>query len=144
VDLVSWKAPVRNYDGIQFSELRKKVEGKYNAFHDALSAHYYNERNTKIEDRTKFIYDDLDYGILDKEKFDKLHGAIFELCHLALCAENDKAVSDIASKGTSIVEPVDTERLDPYVDDGKMVRRSDESTLNINLLKGDGLEIILK
>ena len=55
----------RNFDGIQFEEIRKKIDGKYNQMHDELSDCYYNKKPYQ------------DYGILDKETFDKLHGAIF-------------------------------------------------------------------
>lgn len=55
----------RNFEGIQFAELRKKIDGKYNAVHDELSDCYYNKKPFRT------------YGVLDKETFDKLHGLIF-------------------------------------------------------------------
>lgn len=37
-----WKIPERNYEGMQFENLRKEVDAPYNEFHDALSIAYYN------------------------------------------------------------------------------------------------------
>ncbi len=55
----------RNFDKIQFEDLRKDIDPKYNNLHDELTDCYYK----KISFRN--------YGILTKEQFDKLHGLIF-------------------------------------------------------------------
>ena len=55
----------RNFNNIQFAKLRKKVDPKFDEIHDELSDCYYNQ---------KFFRD---YGLLDKESFDRLHGLIF-------------------------------------------------------------------
>jgi len=68
----------RNFNGIQFSELRKKIDGKYNLVHDELSDCYYNKKPFG------------EYGILTKEVFDKLHGLIFLLRDVEFHQENLK------------------------------------------------------
>lgn len=62
-------AAERNYDGIQYEDLRKIIDPKFNQVHDALSQAYYEEK--------EFSWKGTDYGTLDKETFDKLHGLIF-------------------------------------------------------------------
>ena len=62
---MAYKKPIRNFDGIQFEELRKELDHKYNAVHDELSDAYYNQRPFR------------EYGILSKDAFDELHGLIF-------------------------------------------------------------------
>ena len=69
---------VRNFDRIQFSDLRKIVDPPFNDVHDELSDCYYNEKPFRT------------YGILDKETFDKLHGLIFYLRDIALNEANEK------------------------------------------------------
>ena len=59
-----YKKSKRNYEGVQFGELRKRMEKPHTDAHDELSAAYYEKRPYK------------DRGILDKETFDKLHGLI--------------------------------------------------------------------
>lgn len=68
----------RNFDGIQFEELRKVVDGKFNDVHDELSDCYYNRKPFR------------EYGVLDKETFDGLHGLIWHLYDVALDDENTK------------------------------------------------------
>jgi hypothetical protein len=58
--------PNRNFDKIQFADIRKDLDPKFNDIHDELTRCYYG----------RLSY--LDYGILDKETFDKLHGLIFD------------------------------------------------------------------
>ena len=64
---MSWKAPKRNLDGIQFAELRATVDPKFNNVHDELSECYYTGKPFR------------NYGVLDKNSFDKLHGLIFKM-----------------------------------------------------------------
>ena len=73
-----YKLPQRNWEGIQFEEVRKKVDPKFNEIHDELSDCYYDKKPFRT------------YGILTKEQFDKLHGLIFLLRDIALDKENEK------------------------------------------------------
>ena len=68
----------RNFAGIQFEEIRKTLDAKYNQVHDELSDCYYAG--------TPFRED----GILTKEQFDKLHGLIFLKREVNFHAENVK------------------------------------------------------
>lgn len=70
--------PQRNFDGIQYENLRKIVDQKFNNAHDELSDCYYNQKPFRA------------YGILTKEQFDKLHGLIFLLRDAAFHDENLK------------------------------------------------------
>jgi hypothetical protein len=56
--------PERNYSGIQFEQIRQKIDPDYTDAHDELSQAYYDKKPYR------------DMGILDKETFDKLHGLI--------------------------------------------------------------------
>jgi hypothetical protein len=68
----------RNFDGIQFEELRKKVDGRFNDVHDELSDCYYGGKPFRS------------YGVLAKDRFDRLHGLIWHLHEIALDGENAK------------------------------------------------------
>lgn len=71
----------RNYEGVQFSELRQKIETQYTDLHDELSAAYYNKKPFR------------EYGILTKEKFEALHSLIFEMLAVKFHEENLKLPS---------------------------------------------------
>ena len=73
-----FKKTTRNFDNVQFSDLRKKVDGEFNDLHDELSECYYDKKPFR------------DYGILDKETFDKLHGLVFMKRDVRLNDENEK------------------------------------------------------
>lgn len=68
----------RNFDNIQFAGLRKKVDPKFNTVHDELSDCYYNKKSFR------------NYGILNKNTFDKLHGLIFHLRYVDFYQESLK------------------------------------------------------
>ena len=101
----------RNYDNIQFAELRQNIEQKYNNLHDELSSCYYGKKPFR------------DMGILDKETFDKLHGLIFlELevefhdAHESLSQEKkyqkySKSATDLLETKNKIAE-LKSEKLD--------------------------------
>lgn len=72
----------RNFESIEFSELRKVVDPQFNACHDELSDCFYNKR--------EFIWRGKSYGILEKNQFDKIHGLIFLQRTLAFHAANQK------------------------------------------------------
>lgn len=64
-----YRTTIRNYDNIEFDEIRRAIDDKYNQAHDELSRAYYEKK--------PFVWRGKDYGILDKDTFDKLHGLIF-------------------------------------------------------------------
>ena len=68
----------RNFEGIQFAELRKVIDPKYNEVHDELTDCYRNKKPFK------------NYSVLDKETFDKLHGLIFHIRDVEFHEENLK------------------------------------------------------
>ena len=112
----------RNFKGVQFEELRKEIDPKYNTVHDELSDCYYN--NTPFRG----------YGILTKEKFDKLHSLIFQKREVEFHDENlkrpqgkqydEKKYNDITDKDGSVI--------------GKKV---DIAKDKIQELKDEGIEI---
>jgi hypothetical protein len=68
----------RNFDGIHFEKIRKKIDGKFNDAHDELSDCYYQKKPYR------------DKGILTKEQFDILHGLIFFYYDIEFHKENMK------------------------------------------------------
>lgn len=78
---MTWKAPDRNFDKIQFELLRKLIDGKFNQVHDELSDCFYNGKPFRT------------FGILTKEQFDKFHGLIFAMRDITFHQENLKLPS---------------------------------------------------
>ena len=74
--------PQRNYRGVKHEDLRKVVDPKFNKLHDELTECYYEGMPFG------------NYGILDKETFDKLHGLIFLHRDVEFHTENMKLSSD--------------------------------------------------
>ena len=72
----------RNFDRVQFEELRKKIDWKYNLAHDALSQAYYEGQ--------EFIWKGYNYGVLDKVTFDKLQAMIWARYKIMFHQENLK------------------------------------------------------
>ena len=72
----------RNFEKVQYEAVRKNIDHKYNKLHDELSACYYEGR--------PFSNGGVDYGVLDKDTFDKLHGLIFEMLQVEFHQENMK------------------------------------------------------
>lgn len=62
-----FKKPERNFNGIKHEKIRKLIDHKFNQIHDELTDCYYKKKPFR------------QYGVLDKQKFDKLHGLIFLL-----------------------------------------------------------------
>lgn len=121
-----WKAPVRNWEGIQFEALRRQVDPKFNQAHDVLSEAYYEE--------TEFIWKRKNWGVLDKETFDKLHGLIFHLRTLKFHEENKKQ-----SKKAQIPEE---EYNNVYDEKGKLVETNfDIALARIKKLRDEGIEL---
>jgi hypothetical protein len=70
--------PERNYEGVQFGELRKRIEEPYTDLHDELCEAYYDHKPFR------------EYGVLNKELYDELHGLIFQLLAVKFHEENLK------------------------------------------------------
>jgi hypothetical protein len=114
----------RNFDGVQFEGLRKKIDAKYNAAHDELSDCYYNKKPYKT------------YGILDKETFDKLHGLIFQKRDVEFHQENLKK-----PKKDQIPEEQYNEVKDK---DGNVIgKKNEESAAKIKALTDAGLDVAI-
>lgn len=115
----------RNFDGIQFEKLRRKIDPAFNLVHDELSDCYYNQKPFR------------EYGILSKEQFDKLHGLIFLKRDVVFHQENLKQeMKDIIpeDKYNDIVD-FDTKEIK-----GK---KHLESGRRIIELKKEGIELII-
>lgn len=112
----------RNFDNIQFSELRKKVDGKYNEVHDELSDCYYNKKPFRT------------YGVLNKESFEKLHGLIFTMLEVKFHTENLKqAVKD------RIPESTYNEEFD---NDGTVTgKKNEQAILKVSTLNSEGFQL---
>lgn len=120
------KTDGRNYDKIQHEELRRKVDPQFNEIHDVLSDAYYS--------RESFIWGGKNYGILDKDTFDKLHALIYEERMVKFHAEN------LALPKSKRIDE-DEYR---YLRDKDGVVLSDnvsEATITIEEKKGEGFEI---
>ncbi len=121
-----WKAPKRNWKDIQFESLRRLVDPTFNEAHDALSKAFYEKKS--------FIWKGKNWGILDKEMFDKLHGLVFQLRALAFHEENKKQ-----PKKSQIPEE---EYNNVYDAKGKLVERNTDLALaRVKSLKEEGIEL---
>jgi len=60
-----YKKEDRKLDKVQYESIRKKIDKKFNKYHDDLSEAYYNKTAFK------------GFGVLSKETFDKLHALLF-------------------------------------------------------------------
>ncbi len=112
----------RNFDRIQFSELRKIVDEKFNSVHDELSDCYYNNKSFRT------------YGILDKETFDKLHGLIFKMRDVEFHTENLK----LAEK-----DKISEEKYNNIIDkEGKVIgKKNEEAALKVSALNAEGFQL---
>lgn len=137
---MAWTAPTRNFTGVQFADLRKTIDEKFNSFHDALSEHYYSERDLPLLKKSKFLYGGHDYGRLTEKRFNRLHGLCFNLQQLALMDGN-----------ASLTKQYDLAEIDPEITgatvtvDGvtRAMRRSDELRSAVDALKTLGIEVVL-
>lgn len=83
----TWTKPRRNWKGIPFEQLRRKVDVKFNAAHDALTDAYYNYWRHGLSKPWRGF--DVQATPEDsKALFEKLHGLIFHLREVALYEEN--------------------------------------------------------
>lgn len=110
----------RNWDNIQFEELRKVVDPGFNVIHDELSDCYYNEKPFRT------------YGILTKERFDKLHGLIFLKRDIVFHQENLKQLE---------VDRIPEKEYNEIWDDAGNVigKKSDQILIKIAALEAEGL-----
>jgi hypothetical protein len=76
----------RNFDNVQFAEIRKVIDDKYNKIHDELSDCFYNHKPFR------------EYGLLNKEQFDIIHGLIFLKRDNELNKENKTENPEIQQK----------------------------------------------
>lgn len=121
-----WKTPVRNWKGIQFEVLRRQVDPKFNQAHDVLSKAYYEGK--------PLVWKGKDWGILDKETFDKLHGLIFHQRTIAFHVANMKL-----PQSERILEAEYNDVLD--VKGSVILRHTSEATKAIKNLKLQGIEL---
>lgn len=119
-------APYRNFDKIQFEELRKKIDWKYNQAHDALSQAYYEGK--------PFIWQGKDWGILDKNTFEKLQSLLWTKYEIMFYTKNLKQT-----------KPYSESEFNEIRDrDGILIgRKSDMALDRILQLKAEGFEIEL-
>ena len=113
----------RNYNRIQFENLRRVIDHKYNQVHDELSDCYYNKKSFRT------------YGILNKETFDKLHGLIFLERDIEFHSENMKRPEN---------EKYPEEQYNNIVDEKThevIGKRTDKTVQKIQSLKDAGLEL---
>jgi len=115
----------RNFDNIQFEELRKIVDAKFNAVHDELSDCYYNKKSFR------------ECGVLDKETFDKLHGLIFLMRDVEFHNENLKQATD---------KLIPEEKYNLVIDkDGNVIsKKNEDAASKIAELKSEGIELTIE
>lgn len=121
---MTWVAPERNREGIQFANLRARIDEKFDNIHDELSASYY--------DGTPFR----SFGILTKEKFDKLHGLIFHIRDRVFHITN---ILQLPKNRTPIENYNNI-----YAEDGITIigTRSEKATIQIKALRTEGFQLI--
>lgn len=115
--------PQRNIDEkIQFSILREKIDPAFNQVHDELSEAYYEKKPFR------------NYGVLTKEKFDKLHALIFYLRDVKFHSENLKLPEN---------QRIPEEEYDYIFDnEGKEIgRKSKTAEKQIQQLNEEGLNL---
>lgn len=122
---MAFKPIKRNWDKIQFSNLRKKVDKKFNDVHDELSACYYDKKPFRS------------YGILSKEIFDKLHGLIFTMKEVEFHEENLKQLEK---------DRIPEEKYNEIKDKDNVVidKSSVKALKDIAKLKAEGIELFIK
>ena len=77
-----WTPPQRNTDKIQYETYRKKIDQKFNDFHDELTIAYYDfwkKGESKPVNAGSKIYDVQSTIEQSKALFNKLHGLCFHL-----------------------------------------------------------------
>ena len=118
-----YTTPIRNLYNVQFSDLRKIIDGKFNTVHDELSDAYYGKKPFRT------------YGVLDKATFDKLHGLIFALRDI----DFHEANKSLATKKIP-----ESEYNDILNKDGEIVStKTTEAQSLINTLEKEGITLTI-
>lgn len=119
-----YQASERNFDGVQHEQLRKKIDKKFNDVHDELSDCYYNKKPFR------------NYGLLTKERFDKLHGLIFLLRDVAFHNQN------MSQKPK---DRIDEAQYNDITDEsGTLIaKKSEQAVIKIAQLKAEGIELVV-
>lgn len=135
---MDWQPPERNRSGIDQEVLRNKVVRDSKTIdqlaeeaHDALSAHYYRERDLPNGEKTPFVWKGTDHGALDRDKFEALHGLVFDHRQVMLNAENQRLDEK---------DRIPAEKVNP-VDGGKT--KTETAQERIAELKEQGIELSL-
>jgi hypothetical protein len=116
----------RNYTNIRFSALREKIDYKYNDAHDALSKAYY--------EGTEFEWKGKNYGVLDKETFDKMQSKIWQEYLVLFDEENKKQALPIP----------ESEYNEEYLnEEGKTKTKVDKAKEEIKALEKEKIDIKL-
>ena len=99
--------PIRNFDGIQFEQLRIKIDDRFNDLHDSLEEAYYGDRDAVTNlftpgtgwrnGQSKPWHGfDVKPGLKNSQtQFDQLHGLIWTFYKLAFHEENQKETTPI-------------------------------------------------
>ncbi len=101
--------PERNYNGIQFEELRRQIDPIFEVLHDELEEAYYGDRGAdgRFDRATGWLagvskpwhgFDKRATPEKSKALFDALHGALFSAHLLHFHAENLKRAKPYASR----------------------------------------------
>ncbi len=130
---MAWTPPVRNFDRVQFADLRKKVDPMINELHDSLTRAYYDY----WRHGQSCPWQSFDVQATPKESkvlFDTLHGLIFEH-HTRVFHEENQALP--------AKDRIPEEKYNEIRDEtGALVgTRSDEAATKIAALKAEGIEI---
>lgn len=134
---MAWVNPTRSLTGVQFENIRTKIDDKFNDCHDRLSAAYYDGG---IFTQSGYTWD---FGVLKtnnavdaKILFDKLHGLIF-------------FIRDIVFNETNLGLPKNQQYPQSAYNElrdesGNLI--TTKTTLAqtvINLLKAEGIELVI-
>lgn len=147
----------RKFDGIQFETIRKRIDARFNAVHDALEDAYYGtpqfdgsgKFTERLQDGWKHgvgnafkngtkTYDKAATPALSKTQFDKLHGLIWDMYQIERVADNAKLPPP---------QRKSVDKLDPFKNDAQGVptikRYSDLAQDRIDALKLENLELVI-
>ena len=126
----------RNFDNIQFEELRRQIDDKFNQTADELSIAYYCY--WKYDQSKPFQgYDVLPTLEENKAQFDKLHGLIWH--HYTIAFHNGNQIQ-ISEKRIP-----EEEYNFKYDEEGNFIgRRTDDASQRVLELKNKGIEFEIK
>ncbi len=127
----------RNFDNVQFADLRKIVDKKFNDAHDELSDAYYNHWKKGDYSVDFQGHSPAEGATLEqaKELFDKLHGLIFDIREVEFHKENLKQPA-----GKRIDEAKYNEEKD---EQGNITKKHEKTQKKIDDLKKSGIELTI-